>query len=321
MRGLHSILEPMGPQAERIADLWWLMFWVTAVVYVLVLAALVAGVARQRARGESSEPGGPIPEAAQHRLLKVVGGATAATVVLLFVLLIASVATGRAITSLPGGAPLSVRLVGQQWWWDVQYEHTVPALIVKTANEIHIPVGRPVIVKTTSRDVIHSFWVPNLHGKMDLIPGHTADILIQADRPGVYRGQCAEFCGHQHAHMGLLVIAEEPARFEAWLRRERQPAAKPRTRQQLHGQRLVESLPCANCHTIRGTKAGGKTGPDLTHFASRRTIGAATLPNTRGHLGGWIVDSQSVKPGNRMPPNNLDSESLQAVLAYLEILK
>ena len=311
----------MGPQAERIQDLWWLMFWVCVPVYALVLAALLAGVIRQRSRGPSSEPGGPIPEPAQHRLLKVVGAATGATVVLLFVLLMASVATGRAITSLPGGAPLSLKLVGQQWWWEVHYEHSDPSLMVETANEIHIPVGRPVIVKTTSRDVIHSFWVPNLHGKMDLIPGYTTSIQIQADRPGVYRGQCAEFCGHQHAHMGLLVVAEEPARFEAWLRGQRRPAARPGNREQLRGQQLVEALPCASCHTIRGTKAGGNTGPDLTHLASRRTIGAATLPNTRGHLGGWIVDSQSIKPGNRMPPNNLDSESLQAMLAYLEILK
>lgn len=322
MNGPRSILEPLGPQAERIADLWWLFFWVCAAVYVLVFAALAAAVVRRRAQGRAAaEPGGPIPEADQRRLLRGVGTATGVTIVLLFVFLIASVSTGRKLTLLPREKPLTLRVVGHQWWWEVHYEDPAPINRVETANEIHIPAGQPVLILLQARDVIHSFWVPSLHGKMDLIPGTDNAILVQADRPGVYRGQCAEYCGHQHAHMGLLMIAEPPGRFQAWLAAQRRPARKPATPAQLRGQQLVEALPCANCHTIRGTQAGGSTGPDLTHFGSRRTIGAATLPNTRGHLGGWIVDSQAVKPGNRMPPNLLDAESLQAVLDYLESLK
>jgi cytochrome c oxidase subunit II len=169
--------------------------------------------------------------------------------------------------------------------------------------------------------VIHSFWVPSLHGKKDLIPGYTNVIWIEADRPGVYRGQCAEFCGFQHAHMALLVIADPPERFQAWAEAQRQSSPPPSTPQQARGKYLVEHLPCANCHTVRGTQASGKLGPDLTHLASRRTLAAGTMPNNRGHLGGWVLDPQSIKPGNLMPPTAMSSENLQALLSYLEILR
>jgi cytochrome c oxidase subunit 2 len=317
--GRHSALDPAGPQAERIEDLWWLMFWVSTAVFLAVLAALLAALLRRR-RGEDGAPG-PIAPEARRRLTRVVAGAVGVTVILLFVLLFASVGTGRALGSLSSPQALKIKLTGHQWWWSVEYQDPVPGRMVTTANEIHIPTGRPVLVQLESRDVIHSFWVPNLHGKRDLIPGHEGEAWIQADRPGVYRGQCAEFCGHQHARMGFLVVAEPPEAFAAWLEAQRRPAAPPATPAQLRGQKLVETLPCALCHTIQGTEASGKTGPDLTHLASRRTLAAGTLPNTPGHLAGWIVDPQSIKPGNHMPANTLQSEDLQALLAYLGSLK
>jgi cytochrome c oxidase subunit 2 len=173
----------------------------------------------------------------------------------------------------------------------------------------------------TSTDVIHSFWVPSLHGKMDLIPTHQNTIWMRADRPGAFRGQCAEFCGLQHANMGLLVVAEPPAEFEAWRRAQVAPARVPHTPDEVRGQAAFTSLPCALCHSIRGTPAGGRTGPDLTHLATRRTIAAGTLPNTRGHLAGWIVDPQGIKPGNAMPQSLLEPDDLQALVSYLGSLQ
>ena len=316
--GLHSALDPAGPQAERIGDLWWLMFWVSTAVFVLVMAALLVPLFR---RGRGPEEPGPIPPESRRRITRVVAGAVGVTVIVLFVLLFASVGTGRALGSLSQPQALTIKLTGYQWWWRVEYQDPVPSRMVTTANEIHIPTGRPVLIQLESRDVIHSFWVPNLHGKRDLIPGHKGEIWIQAERPGLYRGQCAEFCGFQHAKMGLLVIAEPPERFAAWLDAQRRPAAPPVTPAQQRGRELVETLPCALCHTVQGTEASGKTGPDLTHLASRRTLAAGTLPNTPGHLAGWIVDPQSVKPGNHMPSNLLESEDLQALLSYLGSLK
>jgi cytochrome c oxidase subunit 2 len=212
-------------------------------------------------------------------------------------------------------------VTGHQWWWEFEYLHPQPSLSVTTANELHLPVGRPVVFRLQSADVIHSFWVPNLHGKIDLIPGRQTATWLQADRPGVSRGQCAEYCGAQHAHMALSVIAEPAGDFERWLAGQRAVAPAPSTPEQSRGLAVVERGPCAMCHTIRGTAAGARLGPDLTHFATRSTIGAGTAPNTRGHLAGWIADPQRLKPGNRMPPTGLSPADLQAVLAYLEILK
>lgn len=318
--GRHSVLDAAGPQAGRIEGLWWLMFWVCSAVFVLVMAALAGALLRPRRRRESDQPAAFPPES-HRRMTRWVGGAVATTVVLLFVLLVASVGTGRALESLSAPRAPAVKITGHQWWWQVEYEDPIPGRSVATANEIHIPTGRPVHVRLASSDVIHSFWVPSLHGKRDLIPGHDTEIWIQADRPGVYRGQCAEFCGHQHALMGLLVIAEPPARFDAWYGAQLQPAALPKTWQQQKGRQLVETLPCALCHNVQGTQASGKTGPDLTHLASRRTLAAGTLPNTPGDLAGWLLDPQTIKPGNHMPANSMASEDLQALLAYLEILR
>jgi cytochrome c oxidase subunit 2 len=250
-----------------------------------------------------------------------VAAALGVTLLILFVLLFASVSTGRAIASLGASRATVVKLTGHQWWWAVEYQSSDPSRRVTTANEIHIPSGRPVLIQLASADVIHSFWVPSLHGKRDLIPGHDGQLWIEADRPGVYRGFCAEFCGHQHAHMGLLVIADPPDLYAAWYEAQLQTPPPPATPLQQQGRQIVESAPCAICHNIQGTQASGRLGPDLTHLASRRTLAAATLPNTRGNLAGWILDPQTIKPGCQMPANSLTAGDLQAMLDYLESLR
>jgi cytochrome c oxidase subunit II len=192
---------------------------------------------------------------------------------------------------------------------------------VQTANEIHVPIGRPVVFKMSSHDVIHSFWAPNLQGKRDLIPGLSTAIWIEVDRPGVYRGQCAEFCGRQHAHMAFAIVAESGVEFTRWLEGQRRPAEQPHNSQEQHGQTVFVTSRCSMCHKIRGTQAYGTIGPELTHLASRETLAAGTLPNSRGHLAGWILDPQSVKPGTAMPPTPLAPDDLQDLIAYLEILR
>jgi cytochrome c oxidase subunit 2 len=307
---LQSALEAAGPQAAHIERLWWLMFWVDAAVFVIVTALVLGAIFWRRA------------EPARDEALKVgVTIGVAVTVLTLFVLLVASVWTGRAVASLGAESAVTINLTGHQWWWEAEYEDSVASQRFRTANELHIPVGRPVVLKVTSHDVIHSFWVPNLHGKRDLIPGYTTAIWLQADRPGVYRGQCAEFCGLQHARMALYVTAESNTDFEKWKMKQRREAVQPSTDDERRGREVFLRATCTQCHTIRGTIAGATMGPDLTHLASRGTIAAGTLPNTRGHLAGWVTDAQSVKPGNKMPPNSLAPGDLQLLLTYLESLK
>ena len=314
MGGVQSPLNPAGPQAAAIASLTWWFFAVCAVVYVLVMAAAVWAVVRRR------KPSDDAPETAR-RLGWIVAGAAAVTVVTLVVLTVSSVVAGRGLLSPSAPGAVTVDVIGHQWWWEFQYRDVSANEWVNSPNELHIPVGVPVVLKVTSRDVIHSFWVPNLHGKRDLVPGMVTHTWIQADRPGVYRGQCAEFCGHQHAHMAFLVVAEPVDDFLRWLQRQREGAPQPRTAAEKRGHDVFMKGPCVMCHTIRGTSAGSRFGPDLTHVAARQTIAAGTLPTTRGHLAGWITDSQSIKPGNRMPPNVLSGEDLQALLTYIESLR
>src|SRR4051794_30226393 len=280
---LQSALDPAGPQAAHINRLWWLMFWVSTGVFAIVMAFLVGAVLRR----SDSSPAAVEPELRQNpareRLLHaVVSGAVGLTVIVLFVLLIASIWTGRAIASPGPTSAVVINLTGHQWWWEAEYEDALPSQRVRTANELHIPVGRPVVLTVTSSDVIHSFWVPNLHGKRDLIPGYTTAIWIQADRPGVYRGQCAEFCGHEHAKMALFVTAEGETDFERWLDSRRQPALEPASDQERRGRDVFLHTTCTQCHAVRGTIAGATLGPDLTHFAARGSVGAGTLPNTTG---------------------------------------
>jgi cytochrome c oxidase subunit II len=317
--GMQSTLDPAGLQAERIDRLWWLYFWVSVVVYVIVMAFITWAVMRRR--GGSNDPT-PVPAAAAERLAtRIISAATALTVVTLFVLLVGDFLTGRAVRSLDVPDALVVRMTARQWWWEVQYPGSSPHEIVTTANELHLPVGRPVRIELVANDVIHSFWVPNLHGKKDMIPGHPTTIVVQADRPGEFRGQCAEFCGLQHANMRFVVIAEPEAAFRSWLDGQGKPAPEPMTDARRRGREVFLGSSCVLCHTIQGTIARGTVGPNLTHVGSRPRIASGMLPNTRGHLSGWVADPHSIKPGVRMPSNPLPPDDFRALLDYLESLK
>lgn len=321
----QSIVDPRGPLAGRTAGLWWFFFWLLAAIFIIILALTLWTLTR-RDRGLEQQPieiTRQPPAQRESKLAHVVTAATIATVVILFVLLVDSVVTGKANADIGDNAKnaMVIELTGNQWWWQVQYDNPDPSRIVVSANEIHIPVGRPVKIMGRSNDVIHSFWVPNLQGKRDLIPSRVTTEWIEADRPGAFRGQCAEFCGMQHAHMILWVIAEPEEKFHAWLKAQLQPAVAPVDPTKQRGQQVFLNHECIFCHTIRGTTASGQVAPDLTHFGSRRGIAANTLANNLGNLGGWIVDPQRVKPGNNMATVPIASEDLQPLMEYLESLK
>jgi cytochrome c oxidase subunit 2 len=302
-------LRPGGPQAAEIAQLYWLHYWVVTVIFVLVMAALAVALLRKRT---------DVPE---RSLDRGVIGTAVGSVIILFVLLIATVRSGNALSSMRTVDALPIEIVGHQWWWEVVYPGKDPTERFSTANEIHVPVGRPVRLRLESRDVIHSFWVPELHGKMDLIPSRTNTLVLQVDEPGIYRGRCAEFCGVQHAKMGFLVIAEKQEDFDLWAAAQLTPAPAPTTTSEQRGQVVFVNGPCATCHNVTGTPATGERGPDLTHVASRTTLAAASVPNVPGHMAGWITDNQSIKPGNQMPDVVLPSQDLLDLLSYLRSLR
>jgi cytochrome c oxidase subunit 2 len=306
---VQSALESAGAEAGRIGHLWNVFLAVSAVVYVLVMLALVIALLRRPGDGEQ-----------KRGATAVVSVASGITLLTLFALLVASIVTGRASAGV-GKHALEIDLTGRQWWWQVDYDDPDVSRRFTSANELTIPVGVPVKIVLHSTDVIHSFWVPALQGKRDLIPGHDRVVVMQAERPGVFRGQCAEFCGQQHAKMGLWVTALAPADYAKWAEAQRAPAPSPSTPQQRTGQEIFMRSPCPFCHNIQGTDASGKTGPDLTHFAGRRSIAAATLPNRRPYLAAWILDPQHVKPGNQMPAMAISRGELEPLLDYLESLK
>jgi cytochrome c oxidase subunit 2 len=304
-RGDQSALDPASDAARDVATLWWVMFAVSAVVVAVVIMLVLVAALRRGDRGWAGRDGGAL----------VIVGGVAIPLVILVALFVLTMATLPSVSAPEEGqGRLTIEVVGRQFFWDVRY----PDHGFATANEVHIPTDTPVELRVTTRDVIHSFWVPRLNRKIDMIPGRTNRILLRADRPGVYRGQCAEFCGLAHAQMALLVVASEPADFEAWLAREAGPAAEPGSPTASVGRELFLGSSCAQCHAVRGTSASAAIGPDLTHLASRGTLGAGTVPNTRANLGGWIVDPQGIKPGSRMPPAALSGPELQALLDYLE---
>lgn len=310
------MLRPVGPDAEVVRDVLWRPMYATALVtFVLVVGALLWAAFRRRSGAATDELPG------QRRLGIGVGVATAVTMVVLFVVLVATVRVIRTNNGWPGPDPLQIRVTGHQWWWEVEYRTARQDQWFTTANEIHLPVGRPAELELVSPDVIHSFWSPNLRGKIDLIPGHENLMRLEADSTGVFRGQCAEFCGMQHAKMAFVVVAQTSDSFAAWQARQRVPAPAPTDSLTSRGRDVFLGGSCPLCHTIQGTTAAGRLGPDLTHLAGRRTIAAGTLPNTRGALAGWIVNPQDVKPGANMPPNPLSPDDLQAILAYLGTLK
>ena len=320
--GIQNAINPAGPHAQSLSKLWWWFFTICTIVFVLVMIAVLLSL---RKRTRDDELVTPILEPAQEgerRRRNVVVSATTVSLILLFVLLLVSFSAGRSLTADQAHKNgLNVDIVGHQWWWEVRYKDVDASNIFTTANEIHIPVGVPVLFNLQAVDVIHSFWVPNLAGKKDLIPGKINSIWLQADKPGVYRGQCAEYCGIQHAQMALWIVAEPQEQFNAWRQSQTQTSTPPTTDSQKRGQQVFLSSTCVMCHAINGTLAGSNIGPNLTHIASRNTIGAATLANTRDHMAQWIRDSQSIKPGNRMPQNNFSDADLQALLDYLQSLK
>ena len=318
--GGPAALAPAGPQAGRIAGLWALVFWVAVIVETAVVAFMLYAIALSR--HPACEPMSVSHESrSERRAVVSIAIAIALTTLTVLGLLVASIGTDRALAALKSHDPLIVEITGQQWWWDIEYDDPTPSRRVRTANELHLPVGEPVQLILRSRDVIHSVWVPQLHGKQDLIPGRTTSLWIQVDRPGTFAGQCAEFCGYQHAHMRLLVVAESRATFDAWRELQRQPASEPNDALGQRGRAVFLNGPCVLCHAIGGTTAGARVGPDLTHLAGRTTIAGGTLPNTPGHLAGWVLDPQSIKPGANMPTMTLEPHDLQALLAYLGALR
>jgi cytochrome c oxidase subunit 2 len=307
----QSALDPAGPVADGLNGLLWIFVGICGAIWLMVV--LVAGLAVLRRRRAASA-------GAERRAGIVVGIAAALTVVIIAGFTLISYAATRDLSaSAPDALLIQVR--GYQWWWRVTYPGSEPARSFLTANEIHIPVGRTVRIELSADDVIHSFWVPNLGGKQDLIPGRENILTLKAERPGVYRGQCAEFCGLQHAHMAIIVVAEPQADFEAWRSAQVAEARMPATDEERRGLQILSSQACGACHTIRGTDAAGTLGPDLTHVAGRHTIAAGVLPTTRGALAAWIADPQTIKPGNNMPLVPLSPGELQAVSAYLNSLK
>jgi len=304
------IFDPAGPYASAVALLGWVLLAMAALVLAVVLAALWLALFGRP--GQQARLGG-------RRTIWI--GGIAFPLVVLTALLIYGLSLTRHLSDPIRGDELRVRVTGEMWWWRVAYLDRQGRAVSHDANELHIPAGQPVVLELESADVIHSFWVPRLSGKLDMIPGRRNLMRIQADRPGVFGGQCAEYCGGPHALMGFTVIAHEPAAFarimQARLRREQAPPPAV-----AEGGLLFERAGCAACHRIAGTRANGLAGPDLTHVGARRTLGAGILPNNRGTLMGWIGNSQAIKPNNRMPPYTvLSSDELLALARYLEAQK
>lgn len=313
--GWQSVLEPRGSAAEELHGLFWLFTITCTAVWGAVLLVLAAALWRRRR---------PAMEAQQARSERrsafAVGLAAVATVLIITGLTFASYLATRGIAEEHPDA-LTIRVRGYQWWWEVAYAGPSPSQTFLTANELRLPAGRPVRLELAAADVIHSFWVPNLAGKQDMIPGRENVLVFTPREPGTYRAQCAEFCGIQHARMALLIVVEAPEDFERWREAQTAEAAQPETPDEEAGRKVLEGKACAACHTVRGTAAAGRLGPDLTHVGSRQTIAAGMLPTTRGSLAAWIADPQTIKPGNNMPMVPLTADELQAVSAYLARLR
>ncbi len=312
---MQSVLAPQGPEATGIAALAWVMFGGGAVICLVV-----AGLAVVAMRG-----GGSVRRVIASERFVVWAGMIVPTVVLAGLLAWGLMLTGGRIGAASPQA-LSVEVTGEQWWWRIRYGPGTPDA-VETANELRLPVGRDVELRLVSRDVIHSFWVPSLAGKVDMIPGTVNRLRLQASQAGVYRGQCAEYCGGPHALMSFHAVALEPQAFDGWLAAQRQPAAAPADADAAAGLAVFHKAGCHGCHTVRGAEAGGISaggtiGPDLTHVAGRLTLGAATLPNDAHHFRRWVRDNQHLKPGNRMPSFGfLPERDLDQLAAWLASLK
>jgi cytochrome c oxidase subunit II len=333
---LPLALDPRGPAAAEIARIWWILLWTAVAVSVTVFALLSVAIVRARSRAQTQDrvegvpdegvgadeppPVRPAPASwLENRTTAfvLIGGGVIPTVILIGATILTL--SGLAVFDHPpSGVATTINVRGHMFWWEVSY----PDHGIVTANEIHVPVGQPVRVELESADVIHSFWVPQLHGKLEMVPGKTNVITMEADEAGTYFGKCAEFCGQQHANMELLFIAQPEAEFEAWLENQASDAAEPTGELAQRGREVFVASQCSACHTIRGVStAAADVGPDLTHLASRRTLAARTLPNVPGNLGGWILDPQGIKPGSNMPAVELEADEFLALLAYLGELR
>lgn len=304
------VFDPAGPYAGSVTTLSWVLLLVAVGVLAIVLASLYAALfGSSRLQGRL---GGT-------KTIWIAG--IAFPVVVLTALLIYGLTLTRNLSGPIGPDAMRVRITGEMWWWRVTYLDPAGQPVMLDANELHIPVGKSVVLELESNDVIHSFWVPRLSGKLDMIPGRRNVMRIQADKPGVFGGQCAEYCGGPHALMGFVVVAHPQAEFDALMAARRRPAA-PAAARAARGQQLFASVGCAACHRISGTPANGMAGPDLTRVGARRSLGAGILPNNLGTMMGWIGDSQAIKPGNRMPAYKmLSGEELEAIATYLEAQK
>lgn len=309
--GPQSALAPAGAAAYELARLWWVMAAGAAAIFLVVIGCAVYATRVA-----------PHPHPDFAGIWFIVGGGVAFPVVVLTTLLVFSFVLGRDLSRPLPPEALRIEVVGKQWWWEVRYLAPGRGAPVVSANELRLPVGEPVELRLSSTDVIHSFWLPSIAGKKDMIPGQVNRLVLEAEEPGVYRGQCAEYCGGPHALMAFYGIALPPEDFAAWLEREAEPAAAPENAFQARGRDLFLESGCGTCHAIRGTPADGTFGPDLTHLGGRRSLGAGILPNNVGTIAGWIADTQHIKPGNKMPSFNIFSgEELRAIAAYLASLR
>ena len=311
-------LDAAGTRAQTILPLTWFTLVISVLVCLIVGILLWLGMRRARSGGALETRGTAIERGGSG--IKWISVGLLISAAPLLVTLIWTMVALAAVSGPPKHPGLTLDVTAHQWWWEVHYDSAQPSEVLTTANEIHIPVGVPVLVRLHGADVIHSFWVPKLSGKTDVIPGQTNLSWMQAEWPGRYRGQCAEFCGFQHAYMGFEVVAEPRADFERWRAAELKPAPPPVTAAQTRGQALVQYR-CGLCHQVRGTDAHAVSAPDLTHLMSRRTIAAGRLLNNPGNLAGWIEDPQGIKPGNQMPNQYLSSQQLSDAQAYLELLE
>jgi cytochrome c oxidase subunit II len=316
--GSQNALNPHSHPATDIANLFWVMMAVSFGGLALITGLLVVAWVRRGRRGLGSDAADPHPGEKPSWFVVVGMGVVFPLMVIVALFFVANWAIVN-VTQAPAASTtaMTVDAIGHQWYWEFRY----PGTKAVTADELHIPVGTRVNLVATTADVIHSFWVPALNRKIDTIPGQQNRILLYSNQVGVFRGQCAEFCGLQHAHMGMLVFVQPKAQFRSWLKRQAQPAAAPTTAVAQRGEQAFLSGSCSSCHAIRGTPARGFVGPDLTHLASRTTLAGLTIPNSRSYLSRWIVDSQHFKPGNDMPDFSLQSSQLQSLVAYLEGLK
>ncbi len=315
-----SALDPRGPAAAHLASLWWVMLAFGTAIFVLVLGLLLTAFLRRRRSTNATLPDSSDGDIGRNWLIR---GGIILPIVVLAIVFGYTIYTLAVVENVQGRADVNIIVVARRWWWEVQY----PEQNITTANEIHIPIGVPVRFQLESDDVIHSFWVPELHGKMDMIPGHTNYLTLQADQAGVYRGECAEYCGLQHALMGFVIVAQSQADFVRWVNAQQKDAETPTDSTARQGQQVFISAGCVFCHTVQGldvkTIVPGRAnlGPDLTHFGSRLTIAGASLTNNTSNLAGWIVDAQHIKQGVDMPRMSLKSQDLQTLLAYLATLK